>query len=984
MDRRPSNDRRSAFGSRVATQDEFYGEYRVLEELGHGAMGMVYRAHDPRLGRDVALKLVLPARIEQGASKARARLVAEARALARVSHPNVLAIYDVGVRDDIVFIALELVDGIDLAQWLRARKRSWPEVVRIFVEVAAGLAAVHDADLVHRDVKPANILVERAVPGRASERVLVADFGIARATSAVESITLPGDVGASGSDVDTPLTDAGRVVGTPAYMAPEQHLGREVGPAADQYSLCVALHEALYGTRPFHGHGQAIAKAKLAPPERAPSSEVPTWLWRIVRRGLSPRLHDRYASIRDLRAALVAGPRYRRWIAPAAAVTTLVAGTAIAWATIGTPRCEQTTAKLGEVWNEGRRASIAATFAASERPLAEQDWARVSARLDGYGQEIVAAYRDACEATHVRHEQTEALLDRRMACLDQRMHGFEQSLALLATGDADIVDHADDVASSLRSIEACSDIVALETGIEPPSPAQRDAVTRVDRVVADAEALSAAGRFAEGAEAADAAVELARVVDYRPALVEALTVAAELHERRSEIDEARAALDEAISTGMEIGADSMVLRAVVLRVWIAAEYERDLATAEKWGAVGRSLLKRVGDPRQPGLGLHNSLGNAYAAAGRHAEALREFEDALAMIEDDPELAAWAATLHSNIGGVRFRLGELERATESYTRARDLFRALHGENHPNVADSSVRLAQTHAQRGRHQEAIAGLRAAIASLESMQAAPAELANALISLGTALRNSGADDESSTTYRRAVELLEGTGNHVTLAHALLGYGSSCVDKGIYDAAETQLQRAVALLEPIDPASPDVGNAWIGLGRIREHQSKPAEALSFYRRAYEAAPPDTRIAARALVAIAQVHRAAGRYDDAIAELDRQDAILAAAPTVILDDRLSAAIARVEVLIDTGRVTDSAAPIDALDRLLAQARDVGGSRRSGEGELALGRARWARGERDAARAALARAVLRLDAGGNAELARRARAAAAELESSSSR
>ncbi len=927
----------------VGTQDEVYGEYRVLGQLGHGAMGIVHRAHDPRLDRYVALKLVLPFGGARDATKARARLVAEARALARVSHPNVLAVYDVGVRRDVVYVALELVDGVDLDQWLRARARPWTEVVRVFDAVAAGLCAVHDAGLVHRDVKPANVLIERAVPGRAAERVLVADFGVARATSGVESITEPGDAEVSGSG-DQPLTETGRVVGTPVYMAPEQHYGLEAGPAADQYAYCVAFHEALYGKRPFGGDIWSLLHAKQSPPDAPPaSSDVPRWLWRIVRRGLSLNPADRFASMADLRAALRDGPRRRRRLLVLGAGATILAGIAIAWAVTRGDRCDVYAARLGEVWNDGRAASIAAAFVASDRPGARETWKRVAPRFDDYARDLEAMYRDACEATYVRAEQSEEVFDRRVACLDRRRHGLAQSLALLERGDADVVARADDVASSLRTLDACNDVLALESDVEPPSPSQREAVARVDRVVADAEALQAAGRYADAASSADAAVALARVVDYPPALVDALTVAAEIHERLSEVDQARALLDEAISAGTEVGADSVVLRAVVLRTWIAAEYERDLAGAERFGALGRALSKRVGDPLVPAVGLHNSLGTAYVTAGRTADGLREFEAALERVQEDPELAAWTATLLGNIGGARYRLGELERASESYERAREIFRGLHGEDHPVVVNASIRVAQLQEQRGLRQEAIAGLRDAIAALERMQATPTELGTALISLGIALRNVGADDEANTTYRRAVELLDATGDAVTLAHALVGYGNSCVDKSIYDAAETQFQRAIVLLEPLDAASPDLVNARLGLGRIREQQSKPAEAMSFYRRALDGARPGTRDEARALVAIARVHRSTGRYDDAIAALDRQDAVLAKAPLVLLDDRVAAATARVDVLVDAGRAGESVAPIDALERLLAEVREAGGSRRAIEGERTLARARLARG-----------------------------------------
>ncbi len=956
---------------------EVIGAYRVLDVLGHGAMGMVYRAHDPRLDRDVALKLVHPGRVAKDASKARARLVAEARALARVSHPNVLAVYDVGVHDDLVYVALELVDGVDLAQWLRMRARPWPEVVRVFAEAAAGLAAVHAAGLVHRDVKPANILVERT-KGRAHGRVLVADFGIARSTIELPPPSLPGELDSTDSGEDTRLTEAGRVVGTPVYMAPEQHLGHDVGPSADQYALCVALFEALAGQRPFRGNAQALLHAKMKPREEPAPAHVPAWLWAIALRGLSPLPRDRFAAMGELVAALRAGSPRRKWLVRASvSLGVLAGGSALVWSFVDAQPCRTTPPLLEEAWSAQRRDAIGATFAASERPNAVQTWERVAAELDGHAQTLSATYREACEAALVRHEQSEALFDRQVVCLDNRTQALARVVALLAKGDADLVDHADEVAASLGPIAACNDLEALEAGLSPPRPEQRQAVAEVRRGLADASALQAAGRYDDAASAAIAAVALAREVGYAPVLVDALHRTGEIRERQSRIDDARRAFEEVVSTGMAIGYDEPVARAAVMLTWIAGEYDRDIASAEKWGALGRAQLARVGDPILWVLALHNSLGTAFLAASRSDDAIREFEQGLALAEGHREVAEMSATLRSNLGGVYFKRGELDRALESFRAARDQFRVALGEDHPNAVGAEIRLGQTLTQSGRDAEGIAALRRAIASLERMQAPPVERSVALNALGAALRRAGDGEEANATFKRAVELLGDTTDVVTLGQALVGFGGSCVDLGVYDAAERQYQRAADLLEPVDAASPDLVTAWIGLGRIRELQSRPDEALSLYRRALAAAPAQTRSAARALVAVAGSHGAAGRFDEAEAALDEQDAILAVAPLVLSEDRLVAATARVKLMTDAGRANEASVQLDALAQLLAER--AGGVLWSGEAGLALGRARLARGELDAARAALGRALEQLERGHDAGLVAQARTALAACE-----
>ncbi len=239
------------------------GRYLVLALIGKGGMGRVYSAYDPELDRRVALKLLHTAR---GSESARRRLAREARALGKLSHPNVVQVYDVGEHEGDVFVAMELVEGQSLDGWCRrSPKPGWREVLAAYLDAARGLSAAHAKGLVHRDVKPANILYGN------DGRVCVADFGLAAGREAADrpsgSIeagglaevhfapspvgeTVPAPVGASGS-LDDRLTETGAVLGTPLYMAPEQHEGERATAASDQYSLCVALYQGLYGVPPF-------------------------------------------------------------------------------------------------------------------------------------------------------------------------------------------------------------------------------------------------------------------------------------------------------------------------------------------------------------------------------------------------------------------------------------------------------------------------------------------------------------------------------------------------------------------------------------------------------------------------------------------------------------------------------------------------------------------------------------------------------------
>ncbi len=297
--------------------------YQVLGQIGAGGLGVVYAAYDCELDRRVALKFLHAA---TGDDRAHLRLVREAQAMARLSHPNVVTVYDVGESEGRVFIAMELVDGVPLSTWLKARRRGWSEVRDVMVQAARGLVAAHESGLVHRDFKPQNVLVG------ADGRIRVLDFGLARRADLVGDAATPHAAAAAiaGAGLAEPLTAAGTIMGTPAYMAPEQMEGGDVGAAADQFSFCVALFEALHRVRPFGGADlflarRAIVEGRIHP---VPASDVPAWLDRAVRRGLAPEPSQRYASMREVIAAITLERRTRRryGLAIALAVSLLVGG----------------------------------------------------------------------------------------------------------------------------------------------------------------------------------------------------------------------------------------------------------------------------------------------------------------------------------------------------------------------------------------------------------------------------------------------------------------------------------------------------------------------------------------------------------------------------------------------------------------------------------------------------------------------------------
>ena len=318
-------------GARLpGTAPNHIGRYVVLRPLGEGGMGVVYAAYDEELDRKVALKLIHPSL--QGHNEIRTRILREAQALARVSAPNVVTVYEAGEAFGQIFIAMEFVNGTTLTKWSETR-RSWQEILRMYLDAGQGLLAAHQAGLVHRDFKPDNVLI--GTDGRPR----VADFGLARMdeksdgspsrpSAAVPAVS-PDAVARRSQEalpLLSPVTQAGAVLGTPLYMSPEQHLGEPTDARSDQFSFCVALYETLYGQLPFAGDtvqslGFNTISGRIQP--RPPGTKVPKPVHQALLRGLSPSPAQRFPSMAELLAALsydpdvdpTAGPRARRRVA---------------------------------------------------------------------------------------------------------------------------------------------------------------------------------------------------------------------------------------------------------------------------------------------------------------------------------------------------------------------------------------------------------------------------------------------------------------------------------------------------------------------------------------------------------------------------------------------------------------------------------------------------------------------------------------------
>ncbi|MEM7351975.1 MAG: serine/threonine-protein kinase, partial [Acidobacteriota bacterium] len=498
------------------TRGACLGRYVVLGSIGSGGMGDIFSAYDPELDRKVAIK-ILHRRVltSEARDVAQARLRREARAVAKLAHPNVVSIYDVGTVGECLFVAMELIAGQSLAEWLEQTQPPWQRIVETFEQAGRGLAAAHRAGLVHRDFKPSNVMLA------ADGRVRVVDFGLARSLDpqSAEAAAVGARQEAAGSPPpDLPgsaaWTRTGLVQGTPAYMAPEQQKGQKVDARADQYSFCVALFQALYGELPSADVTQEATPSPAADkaPE-APRGRVPATVRQVLLRGLQPDPDDRYPTMDALLADLAVDPsrRRRQLIGLAATLLTAVA-LVLLW-----PRdellCTGAERRLAGIWDVPRQTAIERIFLASERVYTKDLWSSVRRSLDDYTGIWQNQHTEVCEATHLRGEQSLEMLDRQMACLDQRLVELREVTNLFLHGEGKILQNPLDAVGSLGRLELCADRAALLGLPAPPSSEERRRQESIRAKLAQAKALEAAADYPQAANLAQQALEEAEALE---------------------------------------------------------------------------------------------------------------------------------------------------------------------------------------------------------------------------------------------------------------------------------------------------------------------------------------------------------------------------------------------------------------------------------------------------------------------------------------
>jgi serine/threonine protein kinase/formylglycine-generating enzyme required for sulfatase activity len=439
------------------------GRYVIIERVGTGAMGVVYGAYDPELDRKVALKLIKPG---QGKDTARARLLREAKAIARLQHPNVVAVHDVGVFEDQVFLAMEFVAGGTIKSWLAEKQRSWREILDVFIAAGRGLAAAHAAGLVHRDFKPDNVLLDK------EGRPRVVDFGIARQAGGADD-ELAGESGdvdgtatlrdSSGKHALATVTKTGTWVGTPAYMAPEQFLGERGDEKSDQFSFCVALYEALYGERPFAGDDMLSISVNVTTEQLRPLPKdrgVPAWVRRVIMRGLKVDAAGRWDSMAALIAALSTDPaaKLRNGFIFGGVTAIVVTGLVVGWQMTSRRRADTEREIARNVTEASRSMNAAQASSAAARALRARAFAAFDSMKKEEGETLWSQTRALLHSIDSNYDQAERSLEAAYA-LDRSHREHRAQLAdvryehLLFAEDFRLGNKADLIGERLTSVD---------------------------------------------------------------------------------------------------------------------------------------------------------------------------------------------------------------------------------------------------------------------------------------------------------------------------------------------------------------------------------------------------------------------------------------------------------------------------------------------------------------------------------------------------
>jgi tetratricopeptide (TPR) repeat protein/tRNA A-37 threonylcarbamoyl transferase component Bud32 len=830
------------------------GRYTVIDQIGAGAMGVVYSAYDADLDRKIALKLMRPSKRDAG-PEARERMIAEARAMAKVSHPNVVSVFEVGVtpsQPPSVFVAMEFVEGRTLRQWVVDDEPSWRQIVAAYAAAGRGLAAVHRAGLVHRDFKPENAMID------ADHRVRVMDFGLARDTDeTVPPITSPIDLAVRTEE----LTRTGELVGTPAYMSPERFNGEAAHPGSDQWAFCVSLYEALWGSRPYIADSVgrlAMTVVSATRPPDPPSSAVPRRIRAAVLRGLAADPDDRWPSMDALVTAISSRRRSAwtmLWLGLGGAA--LASGWLLQVPGTADTACEGAREAFADTWSAARADEVQRTFAAASPTFGARTATAVQSALDAWTDTWLVEHREACEATRVHQTQSDTMLDRRMRCLERRRRELDALVgalvgdhapAELAGADATAVERAEDAVDGLVSPERCGDVAFLDAGTEPPSdPEVAREVEELRAVLAEIDAAHELGRNENAAERARSLYDRVEATDYEPLRAELAFAMGQLAFENSDAEGAREHLERAYfgaRRAREAGtAAEAALHLASVDITFGTEFDR----GEHWLRLADvEITEDV--PNQQAVALADLRITLHDRRGDYDRAIAEAEDLLErMTPDCGDACEQLPEIHSTIAHLYNALSRQEEAIEHGRKAVELEEARHGEDHPHVAAALARLGDVLDSARRYEEAHQTLARALEIRErTLGPDHHNTASTRVSLGITLIGVGRMDEGIAQLERALVVMRRLGEKQILAATFNQLGYAYGEAGRHAESLAIYEESAAIMRTLYPDGhpttalvvSNIAGEHAALGNYEAALAGFEEALAIRRKAVEGHDP--------------------------------------------------------------------------------------------------------------------------------------------------